>query len=115
MDCNNGDWWNDKVNKYLYVCFSGKGKKQFEYVDINAIRCEGNSCPEGVKEEPLEMIKRHWSNASNWPNGVKPKEGDIVTIPANWDLILDESTPILEELVINGHLTFDDTKTDLNL
>jgi hypothetical protein len=112
--CANGEWWNDKTNRYFYICFSGKNKLPYEYVDINPIRCEGPSCINGLSDVPLENFKRYWSNAANWVNG-KPLAGHKVTVPAGWDLVLDEDTPVFDELVVNGILTFDPTKNGLTL
>jgi hypothetical protein len=78
------------------------------------VRCEGAACINGVFDVPLENTKRYWSNAANWANG-KPLAGHKVVVPAGWDLVLDESTPVLDELVVNGLLTFDTTKQGLNL
>jgi G8 domain len=113
--CSNGDWWNDKTNKHFYICFSGKNKLPYEYVDVNPVRCEGSTCADGLYDVPKEPFQRLWSNASQWPLGVKPLAGHKVTIPGGWDLLLDESTPVFEELVINGWVTFDPTKSDLQL
>jgi len=53
-----------------------------------------------------------WSNPATW-GGVKPIAGDDVTIPAGWNLILDEDTPALGGLQIDGTLEFE--RMDVNL
>lgn len=70
---------------------------------------------DGLFDVPKEPFQRLWSNASQWPLGAQPLAGHKVVIPPNWDLILDESTPVLDELVVNGLLTFHPNKTGLNL
>ena len=47
-----------------------------------------------------------WSNPETWLPNQKPVEGEIVTIPENWHLILDEDTPNLGGLNIMGVLEF---------
>jgi hypothetical protein len=46
-----------------------------------------------------------WSDPATW-NGVKPKAGDAVQIPAGQDILLDENPPALASLTINGTLEF---------
>ncbi len=55
-----------------------------------------------------------WSDASTWSGGALPKAGDVVTIDAGMDLVLDVSTPALHGINLNGKLTFADDK-DLEL
>lgn len=44
-----------------------------------------------------------------------PAAGSKVVIPGNWDLVLDMSTPVLEELIVDGYLRFSDTSSLINL
>ena len=71
------------------------------------LRCIEGTCPlEGIEEVPLEAGQRLWSDVSNW-GGTLPQEGDDVTIPSGWNMILDlEETPILSSLTVNGRLSF---------
>lgn len=66
--CNNGDWWNDKDNKYFYLCMSGKNTKTAEFIDINAVICSASTCNGGVATLPKEATFRKWSDPANWPN-----------------------------------------------
>jgi hypothetical protein len=54
-----------------------------------------------------------WSNPATW-GGQKPKEGDIVTIPKGKHIFLDESTPNLGGLRIDGILEFQEKDLNLN-
>ncbi len=38
--CLHGTYFNDRSNKFLYLCLSGKGKDRFEYVDIDKVICK---------------------------------------------------------------------------
>jgi hypothetical protein len=53
-----------------------------------------------------------WSNPATW-GGTKPVAGQAVTIPANKHIILDEDTPDLAGLTINGTLEFDRKNVNL--
>ncbi len=39
--------------------------------------------------------------------GGKPAEGQNVTIPQGWNLVIDESPPYLLAIVIQGNVSFD--------
>ncbi|MEO1257193.1 MAG: G8 domain-containing protein [Bacteroidota bacterium] len=53
-----------------------------------------------------------WSDPATW-GGTKPVHGDTVTIPVGTHILLDENTPSLAGLTINGVLEFD--RQDLEL
>ena len=55
-----------------------------------------------------------WSDLTSWKNQEPPMEGDLVWIPSGQVILLDESTPILTMIIIEGELHFDQTK-DLNV
>jgi len=55
-----------------------------------------------------------WSDASTWAGGAVPKAGDIVTIAAGMDIVLDISPPALHGMNLNGKLSFADDN-DLEL
>lgn len=62
---------------------------------------------------PPPTPTRDWSQASRWPGGRLPSEGDTVTIPAGEVVRLDVSPPPLAGLTIEGALVFADM--DLSL
>jgi hypothetical protein len=47
----------------------------------------------------------YWSDAGTW-SGVKPVAGQDITIPHNWELVLDEDTPALGGITLEGTLRF---------
>jgi hypothetical protein len=52
-----------------------------------------------------------WSDPSTWGGSTrKPKAGQNVTVPFGWNLVIDESPPALEALVIEGNVSFDRTR-----
>ena len=55
-----------------------------------------------------------WSAKSTWADGAVPAQGDIVSIAAGKDVVLDVSPPALNGMTINGKLSFAD-KSDLAL
>ncbi len=55
-----------------------------------------------------------WSDASTWPSGEVPGEGDEVTITRDMDVVLDVDAPGLRSLTIQGKLAFSDER-DISL
>ena len=55
-----------------------------------------------------------WSDSSTWSGGAVPRAGDIVTIGAGLDVVLDVSPPGLNGMNLDGKLSFADDK-DLEL
>lgn len=50
-----------------------------------------------------------WSDKRTWGTDMPPIEGDLVVVPENMVLYVDESTPVLEGIVVNkGKLIFAD-------
>ena len=49
-----------------------------------------------------------WSNEETWGGESKPREGDIVYVPPGKVLILDESTPLLKNIISEGTFIFAD-------
>ena len=86
--------------------------KQFlgKYLNIFLLRffisnTEGNR----INNSQAEL----WSNPLTW-GGQKPREGDIVTIQKGKYILLDESTPNLGGLRIDGKLEFQEKDLNLN-
>lgn len=53
-----------------------------------------------------------WSSDESWSNGV-PTAGEVVTIPAGSEILLDLSPPDLGGLIVKGRLLFDNQDVDL--
>jgi cell migration-inducing and hyaluronan-binding protein len=49
-----------------------------------------------------------WSDTATWSGGTLPGQGDVVTIGAGMDVILNVSPPALNGINLNGSLTFAD-------
>ena len=98
--------WNDTEVREIEFTVSAKDPLRTS-VTMLGLRCIEGTCPlEGIEEVPLEAGQRLWSDVSNW-GGTLPQEGDDVTIPSGWNMILDlEETPILSSLTVNGRLSF---------
>ena len=47
-----------------------------------------------------------WSDSSTWSGGAVPRAGDIVTIGAGLDVVLDVSPPGLNGISLDGKLSF---------
>eukprot|EP00798_Chlamydomonas_sp_ICE-L_P018974 gene18974-25550_t len=74
-----------------------------------------NICPlEGCSYLPDVVVDVReglllWSEAATWNEtdlGHIPEEGDNVTIPQGWNLVIDVSPPALNAVVIQGNVTF---------
>ena len=80
--CGNGDYFHDNADdkRVLQLCASGKNRTLFEYTDVNAIPCR-YLCPAPPGSCTKEKTLRNWNNATQWPSGVMPKDGDNITIP----------------------------------
>jgi hypothetical protein len=82
--------------------------------------CEGEpeGTPEGIMEGQQEGLVEGetsamlWSDPGTW-GGDKPEAGEAVTIPHDWHVILDEDTPALGGIMLNGTLEF--SRKDLAL
>jgi cell migration-inducing and hyaluronan-binding protein len=55
-----------------------------------------------------------WSDPATWSGGAVPVAGDVVTIGAGLDVVLDLSPPALHGIYLNGKLSFADDR-DLEL
>ena len=63
-----------------------------------------------AQEGPSAVKGGMWSDSSIWSGGALPGEGDVVTIGAGMDVVLDVSPPGLNGINLNGTLTFADGK-----
>jgi hypothetical protein len=78
----------------------------------------GNRCPAGIcpteainETDAYESGVRYWSNASDWPTGTVPVEGDDVHIEPAWNMVFDMNpSPIYKLIRVNGNLTFSQSK-----
>lgn len=71
-----------------------------------------NDCPDPNRECNVNSNQLYWSDATLWPGGVLPKQGDNVVIPCPWNMIIDvNNTPILNSLTIDGILKFSENQT----
>ncbi|MBK8565881.1 MAG: right-handed parallel beta-helix repeat-containing protein [Saprospiraceae bacterium] len=65
-----------------------------------------------VKPTAFLAMPLPWSDPATW-GGTKPVAGDTVTIPAGMHVLLDEDTPPLAGLTIEGILEFDQQDLEL--
>ena len=60
-----------------------------------------------VKETFMYVLR--WSDIRTWGTDLYPVEGDLVVVPKGMTLFVDQSTPILEGIVVEeGKLIFAD-------
>jgi cell migration-inducing and hyaluronan-binding protein len=65
-------------------------------------------CADAVAQEqgPSAVAGGLWSDSATWSGGAVPEEGDIVTIDAGLEVVLDVSPPALNGMNLNGKLSF---------
>lgn len=49
-----------------------------------------------------------WSDSNTWGGDFPPVEGDTIFVPQGMVLMVDQSTPILKAIIVEGSLTFAD-------
>jgi len=102
IDINRNNWdlgdnliLNDTETREIHFYVGGK---HYDHHDLTLLGLEClYDCYDAVEEVELETDIRLWSNASSWPDGVIPVEGDYVEIESGWNMHFDlEESPILD-------------------
>jgi hypothetical protein len=106
-----GDFYYTNLTNTSLIRMDGRKIGQLNYTGII---CR-NYCPVDPGTTPLETQIRLWSNHSSWNSGTIPITGDLVTIEAGWNMLLDIDTPLLAKLTITGKLAFSLTQPSLLL
>jgi hypothetical protein len=73
---------NDTATRTMDFILTGKGKPSAaaeRVVSLAGARCIG-PCQPPVQVVPTESTTRLWSDASNWPGGRMPAEGEAVQV-----------------------------------
>ena len=79
------------------------------------INSRGFALPETQETQTLFQYIDRWSSPYTWgEEGQLPKEGDSVLIPKGQILFLDINTPVLNLILVEGELVFEDLQ-DLHL
>src|SRR5690606_32368535 len=82
-------------------------------------RVDFESCDEPSYSELITVLNNnnndalYWSDPDTWLPNNKPIAGEVVTIPEGTHIILNENTPELGGLVINGILQFEQMDLEL--
>lgn len=56
------------------------------------------------------MYVLRWSDIRTWGTDLLPVEGDLIHVPKGMTLYVDQTTPKLEGMVVEGTLYFSDEK-----
>ena len=108
--------WDGREDTTFSVMVAGTSYKR---LTVKPSMCPVEGCPkDGLIPQPepdYRQGKLLWSQATTWEEaGLSvPQDGDDVTIPEGWDVVLDADTPKLNRLTVAGNLTFG--KLDLKL
>ena len=98
---------HDHVHASCFELVTGHGSS----LSLSAISTADVENPSPSPAPPSPT--RNWSDASGWPDGTLPGEGDEVVIQPGEVVLLDVSTPALGSLFIAGDLVF--ARQDLEL
>ncbi len=110
--------WQESLNNHNWDNIRGGNVNNYEVTLTNLPKyyraiIKESDCDIFFRSEVISVFKPEptgkllWSEASTWGSAGKPKVGDRVIIPADKHIYLDEDTPVLDELVILGHLEFE--------
>ncbi len=110
--------WEESLNNHDWNSMRGANVNNYEVTLTNLPKyyraiIKESGCDVFFRSEVISVFKPEstskllWSEASTWGSSGKPKAGDRVIIPADKHIYLDEDTPVLDELVILGHLEFE--------
>lgn len=80
----------------------------FEYLDVVGIKCR-YICPSDEDDFVKEKFLRVWSNTTQWPGGVLPRDGENITVPGEWTILMDIQPAVFGNLIIRGDLIIPDT------
>lgn len=85
-------------------------------IKLEGLQCISGTCPQdAVIPVPISADAKFWSDPNTWPDKIKPVAGDDVHIQPGWNIVLDEETPVLGLVTVNGRLSFYDAQIDTHL
>lgn len=74
---------------------------------VNTFVVTVNSNIAVIKSNPF-LYGYRWSDESTWGGDFPPTEGDTVYVPEGMVLIVDQSTPPLQLILVEGTIIFSD-------
>lgn len=95
------------VNKTSTEIYCTTGRRQSPPSSGNTfiVNSDGNAAK--IASVPYRYIDR-WSNTDTWGGEAVPREGDSVYVPKGMTLLVDQSTPILDAVIVEGKIQFED-------
>lgn len=129
--CLAGDFYQSHPGTYVDVCVtnrmpSGSTASSGTKIVVNGIRCR-NFCPKpipipdnndtnnggggNIDNFVKEDFMRVWSNTTQWPRGELPTAGENVTIPGEWNLLVDMDPAAINYFEIRGDVYIDERDT----
>ena len=94
----------NKTSTELF-CTSGRRAQPPAAGNSFVIKSDGNIVK--IAANPYKYIDR-WSNTETWGGEAVPREGDSVYVPKGMTLLVDQSTPILDTVIVEGKIQFED-------
>ena len=102
----------DLAEKYFKIIVSGTAYNPAQAGDISVTKILPTPpVPPGVPTGDGSQKVLKWSDPATWANSSVPADGSLVIVEPEWVLILDQDTPRLQYLEVNGVLAFDPTKS----
>ena len=102
----------DLVEKWFKIIISGTPYNSAQTGDISVTKIVPTPpVPPGVPTGDGSQKVLKWSDAATWVNSSVPVDGSLVIVEPEWVLILDQDTPRLQYLEVNGILAFDSSKS----
>lgn len=87
--------------------------KELKLLGLQCILGNDKCAQDEIDVIPIDPNASYWSQGSSWPSGEKPKVGEDVHIEPGMNIILDEETPLLNLVIVNGRLSFKDDPDNL--
>ncbi|TNV88211.1 hypothetical protein FGO68_gene8985 [Halteria grandinella] len=106
--------YNDTANRQIQFLINGKNTSR-KMLSLQTYRCVG-PCDGGATTVVVESNIKYWSNATSWPSGKVPAQGEDIVIEAGKNYVYDlAESPIYNYIQINGRVTFLESSPKLHL
>ena len=92
------------VSNVEIVCTTGARPEYTEKSFEVLIKDKGRASTQGI----LFTYAERWSDENTWGGEVPPRAGETVYVPAGMNLLIDQATPLLQAILVEGALIVED-------
>ncbi|RZS92227.1 G8 domain-containing protein [Aquimarina brevivitae] len=110
---NNQEWSDLAQGDAMNITVTLNNLPVYFRAKITDTECSEAIFSELITVESPSSDKLYWSDPNTWGTDGKPQAGDVVVIPEDKFIYLDEDTPDLASLTIRGGLKFEDQDVTL--